>query len=178
MIDNADHSRYRRLLSHAFSEKALRDQESLMNTYFDQLISRLKERVGPPQDMVAWFNFITFDIIGDLTLGESFDCLKESELHSWVALLCEFLKASMFGNIVVRFPWASKLILPIITPKSLKEARQKHLQYTRERVIARLERETDRPDFMTNVLKHNDKEVSNVSSTKFNWIRLRCNRLE
>lgn len=159
-MSNADHSRYRRLLSHAFSEKALRDQEPLMNAYFDQLISRLKERAGSPQDMVQWFNFVTFDIIGDLTLGESFDCLRQSELHPWVSLLYKFLKMSTFNNIVVRFPWLSKVLLPLILPKSLKEDRLKHLLYTKERVISRMDRDTDRPDFMSNVLKHNEKEVS------------------
>ncbi|KAJ5662422.1 Cytochrome monooxygenase lcsI [Penicillium maclennaniae] len=33
--NDADHSRIRRLLSHAFSEKALRDQESLIQSYVD-----------------------------------------------------------------------------------------------------------------------------------------------
>ena len=133
-----------------------------MKSYFDQLILKLKERDGSPQDMVAWFNFITFDIIGDLTLGESFGCLKESALHPWVALLCQYLKAPIFVNITLRFPWASKVLSSWIVPKSFKEGRRKHVEYTMERVIARIERQTDRPDFMTNVLKHNDKEVSNI----------------
>jgi cytochrome P450 len=39
-----DHSRYRKSLAHAFSEKALRDQEPLIGKYVDLLIEKLKER--------------------------------------------------------------------------------------------------------------------------------------
>ena len=39
-----DHTRFRRLLAHAFSEKALRDQESILQTYVNLLVSRLHEQ--------------------------------------------------------------------------------------------------------------------------------------
>lgn len=35
----------RNLLSHAFSDKALRQQEDIMYQYFSPLVSRLKQRV-------------------------------------------------------------------------------------------------------------------------------------
>ena len=38
--NDADHARYRKSLSHAFSEKALRDQEPLMKVYIDLLIEK------------------------------------------------------------------------------------------------------------------------------------------
>ena len=85
--DDGDHSRYRRLLSHAFSDKALREQEPLIKQYVDLLISRLHENVkNGAQDMASRHNFVTFDIIGDLTLGESFSCLQESALHLCLSL--------------------------------------------------------------------------------------------
>ncbi|KAA8576390.1 hypothetical protein EYC84_006521 [Monilinia fructicola] len=33
--NNSDHPRFRRVLSHGFSEKAMREQETLMNVYID-----------------------------------------------------------------------------------------------------------------------------------------------
>ena len=39
-----DHTRFRRLLAHAFSEKALRDQEPILQTYVNLLISKLHEQ--------------------------------------------------------------------------------------------------------------------------------------
>jgi cytochrome P450 len=158
--NDADHSRYRRLLSHAFSEKSLQDQAPLIKKYIDLFINRLRENAGKgSQDMVAWFNFTTFDIIGDLSLGESFDCLEKQEYHPWITFLFAAFKALAFINAAKNFPWASKVILSLM-PKSLSQARLNHMLFTKERVLKRVSQGTGRPDFMTNVLKHNDKEVS------------------
>jgi hypothetical protein len=43
LANDADHSRGRRLLSHAFSERALAEQEVLIQKYVDQFIGGLKE---------------------------------------------------------------------------------------------------------------------------------------
>ena len=58
----------RRLLSHAFSESALREQESILTAYFDLLVSQLEEQSQNQNidkvDLTRWYNFTTFDIIG------------------------------------------------------------------------------------------------------------------
>jgi cytochrome P450 len=73
----------RRLLNHAFSEAALREQEPLMNSYFDLLIQKLYEKIGGSTsvrvNIVRWFNFTLFDLVGDLCFGEDFDALKTEE---------------------------------------------------------------------------------------------------
>ena len=58
VANDEDHSRYRRVLSHAFSEQALRGQEVLLQGYVDQLIDRLKETSASEsatQDMTEWY---------------------------------------------------------------------------------------------------------------------------
>jgi averantin hydroxylase len=57
LADREEHSRYRRLLSHAFSEKGMREQQPHIIGYVDMLMEDLKNvaREGP-QDMVQWFN--------------------------------------------------------------------------------------------------------------------------
>ena len=68
VANQLDHTRMKRLLAHAFSESALLEQEPLLTRYFDLLISKLKQQVeGPARgrvDMMAFYNFVTFDIIG------------------------------------------------------------------------------------------------------------------
>jgi hypothetical protein len=76
----------RKLLSHAFSDKALRQQEDIVNQYFSLLVSSLKQRVDDPKvdsvvDLSKWYNFLTFDIIGDLCFAESFGALESREYH-------------------------------------------------------------------------------------------------
>lgn len=81
--NDVDHTRQRRLLNHAFSEAALREQEPLMNKYFDLLIQKLYEKIDGPTNgkvnIMRWFNFITFDMIGDLCFGEDFGALAGEE---------------------------------------------------------------------------------------------------
>ena len=68
VASNVDHTRMRKLLSHAFSESALREHESILTGYLDLLVSRLKEKSQDQSidkvDLTTWYNFTTFDIIG------------------------------------------------------------------------------------------------------------------
>lgn len=55
----------RKQISHAFSEKALRNQEPLLQLHIGKLIGQLtlKAKQGPV-DVEAWYNYTTFDAIG------------------------------------------------------------------------------------------------------------------
>ena len=70
--NQTDHARFRKLFAHAFSDSALIEQEPLLTHYFDLLISRLKSQIDGPAggrvDMMAYYNFTTFDIIGYILL--------------------------------------------------------------------------------------------------------------
>ncbi|KAF2162336.1 hypothetical protein M409DRAFT_27340 [Zasmidium cellare ATCC 36951] len=81
-----EHARFRRLLAHAFSEKGLREQEPRIRQYMDLLVDRLNEcvRSGHATNMVDWYTSCVFDVIGDLSWGESFGGLENREVHEWV----------------------------------------------------------------------------------------------
>lgn len=77
MANDADHARQRRALSHAFSTKALLEQEYIVKSYIDVFSLKMREfaKLGKPVNVVDWFAYTTFDIIGDMALGEPFGCL-------------------------------------------------------------------------------------------------------
>jgi hypothetical protein len=58
MAGDDEHARQRRALSHAFSQKALLEQESIIRGYVDLLIERLKpySRTGEGINMCNWFS--------------------------------------------------------------------------------------------------------------------------
>lgn len=88
--NDADHSRPRRSLAHAFSAKGLQSQKPIIAKYVDLLIGKLKviaASSNPEADMVKWYNLTTFDILGDLAFGESFGGLESSEYHYWVSTI-------------------------------------------------------------------------------------------
>jgi hypothetical protein len=68
--NDADHSRTRRIFSHAFSDRALKEQEPLLAEYAALLGEKLQEAAdgGPDAkvDMVEMFNFASFDIMGTI----------------------------------------------------------------------------------------------------------------
>ena len=62
---DADHSRMRRVLNHAFSEKAMREQEPLIQEYVNLLMRSLHEAaVNGPLNIVSWYELVAFDIVG------------------------------------------------------------------------------------------------------------------
>jgi len=160
--NDTDHSRYRRLLSHAFSERALVQQEHLLVSYVDLLISRLRgiatTEDPPGVDIVQWLNFTTFDIVGDLSFGESFHCLEESRYHSWVSILFTQSKTAAL-LISLRFFGLDKLPRMVL-PKKLLKKRKEHVDMANERIHRRLDAasslDVQRNDFMTYILRHND----------------------
>lgn len=77
MADDDNHARQRRALSHAFSLKALTDQEDIIQHFVNKLVTNVRAMAqqGVEFNLVDWLNFTTFDIIGDLAFGEPFGCL-------------------------------------------------------------------------------------------------------
>lgn len=64
--DPVKHAHLRKLLSHGFSPRAMADQEDAVQMYIDKFILRIGEleTKGEGVEMVKWYNFLTFDIIG------------------------------------------------------------------------------------------------------------------
>ncbi|TVY24378.1 Cytochrome P450 monooxygenase [Lachnellula hyalina] len=168
--NDVDHSRIRRLMSHAFSESALREQEPILNSYFDLLIQKLHEKVSGSENgkvnMVHWFNFTTFDLIGDLAFGEPFDVLKSEEYNFWIANVFQFIKFIGLQQILHDYPILDIPMLAIMTLFSrFRTAEEKHRRYTEEKASRRLDTQTNRRDYMWSylpislyILRHNDEK--------------------
>lgn len=167
--DKFNHPRVRKALAHAFSEKALREQEPFVKPYVDLLIEKLRgvATSGMAADMVEWYNFTTFDVIGDLAIGKSFNCLQDSQYHSWVNGIWKSIKIGPYVRTMATYTDIERLF-HLLAPKSLREARLRHEQYVRINTQERLAKGIlrDRPDFLSYILKSrgtkdelSDKEV-------------------
>jgi cytochrome P450 len=147
-----DDSRQRRLLAHAFSDKALREQEPLVQRYVDLLTLKLAE-AGKEIDVVRWLSYCTFDIIADLTFGDSFRCLEEKQYHPWVNMVFASAKIITLKTVLRYFPILDKIGKSLVSKKTLKK-RHDLYSFTFEKVESRLSMETSRPDFMTYITRH------------------------
>jgi cytochrome P450 len=78
VADERNHARQRRTLSHAFSMKALKGQEELITEFVDLFVHRIRETSEnglKPIDINQWYNYLTFDVIGELAFGQTFGCM-------------------------------------------------------------------------------------------------------
>ena len=145
--DDAEHSRFRRLLSHAFSARALEQQEGLILGYIKQLVQGLSEECHRgPQNILAWYNWTTFDLIGDLAFGEPFGCLVRREYHPWIKTILDNIKIGLAMSCIRNYPHLAAL-MPYLIPKSVAKKRLEHSSMTEAKVERRLEKGvTDKPD--------------------------------
>lgn len=140
MAQDDDHARQRRALSHAFSTKALLEQEHIVREYIDKFAVKMKgfEKSGKPVDFVDWLAYTTFDIIGDMALGEPFGCLDSDDFHFWVPLISLSIKVGALEQATRRLApaegWLQKTMVKMI-PDSLRATRRKHLEYSTEKIL-------------------------------------------
>jgi cytochrome P450 len=84
VIDKKVHAFRRRVLSHAFSERAIRDAEGFIQINVDTLVERMgenkqKDGWSEPKDFAVWATYFAFDFTGDLAFGSSFDMMNNDQ---------------------------------------------------------------------------------------------------
>ncbi|EXF86306.1 cytochrome P450 [Colletotrichum fioriniae PJ7] len=85
-----EHARLRKWVSPYFSDRGMKEQEPMIGGYVDLLLKRLHENCDDGTralDLRDWFNFCTFDILGELAFSSSFGCLESAEYHPWVKII-------------------------------------------------------------------------------------------
>ena len=154
-----DHTRMRRVLGHAFSDKAIREQEPTIESYVNLFIERLRAqsegKVGRV-DISMWLRWLAFDIAGDLSFGESFGCLRNQQLHSWANMIPSFLEADICEAAYSRFPGFS-YVLPYLISEKTKLMARDHFAASSEKLTRRLKLGAQRSDFITPIIKHNEE---------------------
>ncbi|EPE34250.1 Cytochrome P450 [Glarea lozoyensis ATCC 20868] len=143
------HARMRGVLSNGFSRKAVADQEPCIARTVNRFINKLGESCGKQIDMVPLYHFVFLDIIGDLTFGESFNCVENWELHFWPKMVFEFIKIGNTFAIAKKFSPLDK-ILAFLAPPSLRKSESQIREFIKEKVIKRLEAPGIRSDFLSN----------------------------
>lgn len=76
------HAAMRKSLSHGFSASALGLQEDRIHHFVNLLMHQIEQRyTETPGDMTKWYNYATFDVIGELAFGDPFGCLESGEQY-------------------------------------------------------------------------------------------------
>ncbi|KAK3386864.1 putative cytochrome P450 [Podospora didyma] len=162
------HHEMRRLLSHSFSQQSLSEQESLIAKTIDKLVLDVVGTRGKQQsgfDISRSFAMMTFDIIGDLSFGETFGCIENDKFHPWIEIILGALTQLAVFDTFKRFPIAGGVVALLLfgkIKKLLAETWQNE-EMAIDSVNRRIARKTTRKDLMTRVLeKRNPAEVSDT----------------
>ncbi|KAI0530209.1 isotrichodermin C-15 hydroxylase [Xylaria digitata] len=166
---DADHRRLRRIQAHAFSEKAIMLQEQYLQQYTEKFVKCLRNEASQNSgvvDLAKWVNFLTTDVIGDLSFGESFGGLDTGRLHPWLDTLFTTLKTFTFIREILRLP--SLIINAALSciPQKMRDHQKEAVSFGAEAARRRMAQETDRPDFMSYMMKHNDDGSKRMSQTE------------
>ncbi|PYI01805.1 cytochrome P450 [Aspergillus sclerotiicarbonarius CBS 121057] len=144
----SQHTRLRKILSPGFSTKAVMLQEGVVQGYITLLMNKLDQKMEKgggngngkvDVDLVEWVNYLSFDIIGDVTWGKSFGCLDGLRYDSWVQTVRQF-KAAMVVGVLKYYPLLCRVVMAV-TPDEALRGVMEMWRVTEQRVRERVENE-------------------------------------
>jgi cytochrome P450 len=154
-----EHTFLRKGMSRGFSEKSMQDQEPIIGQYVDLLITRLRdhcaendegERKPRALDMTAWYNYTTFDIIGDLAFGEPFGCLENAAYHAWVKAVQSTVIQMAYLQALTALGFRFVIALAI---RVAMKARHRLHDMTKGKLMRRIEAGKERPDLIEGLVQ-------------------------
>ncbi|KAJ9194590.1 hypothetical protein DTO164E3_7257 [Paecilomyces variotii] len=153
-----EHRQLRRQLAHGFSERSMRDQEPLIRGYVDFLLQKLHELSKDKEPVVIsdWYNYTTFDIIGDLAFGEPFGCLKSSDYDGWIKGIFQSGRLGTILQALSFYPWLKRALLSLV-PKSMQEEHQKHKEFSKAKILRRISNSEGRADLIEGLIRRKDE---------------------
>ncbi|KAH8585673.1 cytochrome P450 monooxygenase-like protein [Bisporella sp. PMI_857] len=162
-VDPKIHQEARRSLSHAFSAKALGDQSNVLQYYTDLFVEQLTN-LGNVEEGISldeWFNWLTFDIVGDLAFGESFDAVTEAKPNFFISTILTGAYGGTLAELFLRVP-ILKLFVRFLLPNlnELLETRERFKALAMAKVRGRMQRKNDREDFFSKVLVNPNNTVT------------------
>ena len=121
-----------------------------------------------PKDMSLWANYLSYDVLGDICYGQSFDTLERLDNRFAIKLVGE---SSRFHYLNAQMPGLKKLGLDRLLFKDLRANRQRFMGYSRGRLQERMKlgTDTDRRDFFYYLLKAKDPETGQGFAQQELW---------
>ncbi|KAK8080612.1 Cytochrome P450 [Apiospora hydei] len=125
--DPKKHSKMRRMLNPAFSQRGLLGQEEIITG--------------------VWYEMNSFDILGEMAFGESFHSLDTGKPHFWADIVLEHVYFITIVDNIRRIGWLAAA-LGFLIPSALL-TRNQNSAYSRQQVEKRLSVEGSRNDFVS-----------------------------
>lgn len=180
-IDKAQHARKRRVLSHAFSDGAVRSMENHVLAHVRQFCANLGERSGfsrsfgdekkewtPAKNISDQANYMTFDVMGDLCFGKAFGMLERPDNRFAIDMVTNAAhRHLMCGTYLPLHEYHADKILF----HKIAGMRARYMQFSKAQAAERQKMglDVDRKDFFYYLLKAKDPETGKGFSTPELW---------
>ncbi|KAL3479193.1 cytochrome P450 [Aspergillus californicus] len=178
VLDPEEHARQHRMFAPQFRPSAVRTQEPIVHAHVDSWVHQIAARGRDgtiPLDMSKWFEWLTFDIIGELTFGEPFNATRDNKSHPWVSILLDATYSGSIFNLRKRLAFVGPLLrwMPYIsaTARAAVDSITQHgamtLAKTRKRIEVGPAQSSDRApvdDFLAHAIRAggaSDTELAN-----------------
>lgn len=143
--DKTEHALRRKVWNPGFSEKAIRGYDQRIRGYQDRLVSRIAETEGQPINITDWLMWYSFDVMGDMAFGKSFNMLETSKNH-WAIDLSNIGIKPM--SLILPM-WMFRLFLAI---PGLSRHWHAYFDFCRNSLLERMQNTPEIPDVMSAVL--------------------------
>jgi len=109
-----------------------------------------------PINLVEFFNWTTFDVLGDLAFGEPFGSLKDRKTSDWIAIILDSIKFNAWDVAIWKLPIVPRFQY-WLTPPKVREGGVRHAIESKDKMLKRAARQTDRKDFVSYILAKKDE---------------------
>ncbi|KAJ5603974.1 hypothetical protein N7537_006930 [Penicillium hordei] len=154
--DKANHSRLRRILAPALSEKSIADHDGMIVKYVNLLVKKLEARCDePPVDLNKYFEWTTMDLIGDLLCGQPEGALQQENGGRWLDILTQSIQSQVWIQALETYNlvgWREYLL-----PKFRVQAALENFKIISAKFEKRLATNTDRRDILSYMLGEKDR---------------------
>ncbi|OCK79910.1 cytochrome P450 [Lepidopterella palustris CBS 459.81] len=141
-----DHQWRRRIWDAGFSSKALREYEPIVLHHVNELVAELsKIPENEVVDLGLYFSFFTFDVMGDLGFGKSFNMLQGGASSDYMRIVQGFAN---FNSLICTIPWCSTVFAYLPKAKGAEAL----FRFAAEQVKSRLPLGTSRKDAFSYLL--------------------------
>ena len=118
-----------------------------MARYTDLLLAQIQAFSGRPLNASRWFNYYSFDVMGDLAYGESFDMLKNGKGHWAIDLLHE---GQGGFRILSQAPWLVGILIKI---PGISASYRRFVKFCEEQMDKRAKIKPNLPDITSWLLQ-------------------------
>ncbi|KEF59855.1 uncharacterized protein A1O9_04703 [Exophiala aquamarina CBS 119918] len=151
--DETTHSKYRKLVSNAYSLSSIKAYEP----YVDEMINRLVHvcnehaKTGTPMNLSLWCHYYCFDVVAKITMGDTLGFLEGRDAYSLIKSVKAF---GAYTGVVSQMPWLHKIFQD--NPLMRKTKPSPFMKVVQKTVESRLEKpdveSRSRPDLLAHFI--------------------------